>query len=129
MASDKRAPRPVYSEQEKYFIVYKRIVGREAWNKIADQYARIFSARRSISGLTAVYYRIRTEWSVSLPTFDSNKANILIRWNCRGLPAVTDCDSDACVVAHWLIHARALNFSEDFLNDIGYDCPSEEGDW
>lgn len=61
----KRASRPAYNEQQKFFIAYMRIVRQKSWAQIGEDYAICFpedGTPRSKGGLTSVYYRLRKEW-------------------------------------------------------------------
>lgn len=35
-------------------------------------------------------------------------------------------NADIAVIDRWIVHARALNFSQGFLDDIGYEEPPPE---
>jgi hypothetical protein len=63
-----RPPRPSYSEEQKFYIMYARIVCNKPWPAIEDGFTQIFGAdgtgHRSKGGLTSVYYRIRKHWYV-----------------------------------------------------------------
>lgn len=62
---EKRASRPAYGEQEKFFIAYMRIVKAKSWAQIGEEFALKFpsnSGVRSKDGLTSVYYRVRKDW-------------------------------------------------------------------
>lgn len=56
-----RATRPVYNEEQKFFIMYTRIVLDQGWSDIEDRFAEVFG-QRSKDGLTSMYYRIRKSW-------------------------------------------------------------------
>jgi len=99
-----RAPRPTYSEEQKFTIMYLRIVRSCSWDEIADVFARTYaggdSGQRSKGGLTSVYYRIRKSW---------------------GLKDVLDAQpGEALAEDLQAVEARAHNFSREFLLAIRY---------
>lgn len=96
--SPSRDPRPSYSEEQKFFIMWARIVQEKGWTEIEDEFARIFN-QRTKGGLTSVYYRIRKSWK--------------LRDVLNNDPGSSDADRQA-------VATRALNFSRAFLRDIGY---------
>lgn len=56
-----RAPRPAYSEEQKFYIMFARILRGRSWPEIERDFARLFGQRisqRSKGGLTSVYYRV-----------------------------------------------------------------------
>lgn len=60
-----RAPRPTYTEEQKFFIMYSRIIRTRSWPDIEDDFTKTFplsAGQRSKGGLTSVYYRIRRSW-------------------------------------------------------------------
>lgn len=62
-----RPPRPSYSDEQKFFIMYMRIIRDETWPDIALRFLENFggdssSPSRSKGGLTSVYYRVRKTW-------------------------------------------------------------------
>ncbi|KAK0248121.1 hypothetical protein LTR91_014953 [Friedmanniomyces endolithicus] len=63
-----RAPRISYSEEQRFFIMYTRIVLCMSWQEIESGYAKLFGqdavGLRSRGGLTSVYYRIRKRWGL-----------------------------------------------------------------
>ena len=93
-----RPPRPSYSEEQKFFIMYCRIVRRMNWPEIEDRFAQIFNMR-SIGGLTSVYYRIRRSW---------------------GMEEVLSNGPDGTESDWRMVNLKAMNFSRDFLASIGY---------
>ncbi|GAB7360136.1 hypothetical protein MBLNU230_g7899t1 [Neophaeotheca triangularis] len=98
-----RPPRPSYNEEQRFCIMYLRIVRDKSWPEIEDKFAELFNTR-SKGGLTSVYYRIRKSWGLK---------DVL-----RSGP--DKFDSDRRVVIR-----RATNFSHDFLAALGYfDLPS-----
>lgn len=97
-----RAPRPAYSEEQRFYIAFSRIVCDRSWPEIEDGFAHMFelrSAKRSKGGLTSVYYRIRKDW---------------------GLEDVLKTNPDTSLRDRCAVHQRASNFSEAFLATIGY---------
>ena len=56
-----RQPRPIYSEEQKFFIMFARIIQEKAWPEIEDTFIEQFGVRTK-GGLTSVYYRIRRKW-------------------------------------------------------------------
>ncbi|KAK1031536.1 hypothetical protein LTS16_017954 [Friedmanniomyces endolithicus] len=63
-----RAPRISYSEEQRFYIMYTRIVLCMSWQEIESGYAKLFGqdavGLRSRGGLTSVYYRIRKRWGL-----------------------------------------------------------------
>lgn len=118
-----RAPRPSYSEEQKFYIMYARIIRDWSWPEIEANFTRIFDGRsderggqsgtqqqraanhaaqrneRSKGGLTSVYYRIRRSW---------------------GLEEVLKGGPETFANDKRVIHHMARNFSEEFLVSIGY---------
>ena len=97
-----RPPRPSYGEEQKFFIMYLRIIMDKSWPEIEDRFTRTFgqrSTQRSKGGLTSVYYRIRKGW---------------------GLEEVLKTGSETLASDKLAVHRRARNFSTDFLASIGY---------
>jgi hypothetical protein len=93
-----RAPRPSYSEEQKFFIMYSRIIRDNTWPEIEDRFERLFGTRTK-GGLTSVYYRVRREW---------------------GLTEVLKSGPGSYAVDCAEVHKRATNFSREFLAQIGY---------
>ncbi|KXT00144.1 hypothetical protein AC578_3284 [Pseudocercospora eumusae] len=93
-----RAPRPSYSEEQKFFIMYSRIIRDNTWPEIEDRFERLFGTR-SKGGLTSVYYRVRREWGL-MEVLKSGPGNY-----------AADCRE---------VEQRAMNFSREFLRQIGY---------
>jgi hypothetical protein len=58
-----RSARPSYNEEQKFFIMYYRMVKQLSWPEIEDKFAQIFYLR-SKDGLTSAYYRIRGSWGM-----------------------------------------------------------------
>ena len=62
LAKPPRASRPAYSEEQKSYIMFARILRGRSWPEIERDFARLFGHRisqRSKGGLTSVYYRVR----------------------------------------------------------------------
>jgi hypothetical protein len=75
--SFQRIPRPArsaYTEEQKFFIMYCRVVQELSWPEIEDKFADFFHLRTK-DGLTSVYYRIRKDWDLKevLKTSPSSK--------------------------------------------------------
>ncbi|CZT15164.1 uncharacterized protein RCC_01053 [Ramularia collo-cygni] len=102
MSRRPRAPRPLYSEEQKFFIMYARIMRDQSWPEIEDRFAEIFG-QRSKGGLTSVYYRARKDWGL---------AEVL-----KSGPGTFSADCRE-------VELRAGNFSRAFLIQIGYLPPS-----
>jgi hypothetical protein len=92
-----RSPRLPYTEEQKFFIMYHRIIKELSWPEIKDKYASLFSSR-SEDGLTSVYYRIRDSWNMG-DVLKSNPDSVGERSK---------------------VEARANHFSRDFLEKLGY---------
>jgi len=93
----RRPARPSYTEEQKFFIVYYRLIRKFSWREIGVQYAEFFNSRNE-DGLTSVYYRTRDDWGMGLVR-ESEIAS----------------ESDRGIVEE-----RASNFSKKFLKDLGY---------
>ncbi|KJX98154.1 hypothetical protein TI39_contig429g00021 [Zymoseptoria brevis] len=98
MTRKPRAPRPSYSEEQKFFIMYARIMRDLSWPEIEDRFADTFG-QRSKGGLTSVYYRVRRDW---------------------GLAEVLKSGPGTFAAECREVELRARNFSKDFLVQIGY---------
>ena len=92
-----RQPRPSYSEEQKFYIMYARIKCERPWPEIEDRFAAVFG-QRSKGGLTSVYYRIRKSWGLEEVMKSSHTCKL---------------DKDA-------VDRRASHFSREFLTNIGY---------
>ena len=92
-----RAARPPYTEEQKFFIMYQRIVRELSWPDIENRFARHFNIR-SGDGLTSVYYRVRKDWGMQ-----------------EVLKTQVGSSSDRVIV-----EARANHFSGDVLEMLGY---------
>jgi hypothetical protein len=102
-ASDKpfqRIPRQArfaYTDEQKFFIMYYRIVQELSWPEIEDKFADFFHLRTK-DGLTSVYYRIRKDWDLKevLKTSSSSTDDLET------------------------VKEKADYFQEEFLRKIGY---------
>jgi hypothetical protein len=59
-----RLPRPSYTDEQRSFIMYYRIIGELSWPEIESEFASFFNLRTK-DGLTSVYYRIRKTWAMN----------------------------------------------------------------
>jgi hypothetical protein len=92
-----RTARPAYTEEQKFFIMYNRIIKELSWPETEDKFESHFDAR-SGDGLTSVYYRVRKDWGMekvlkTKPGSSSNRTKV---------------------------EARVAYFSKDFLEKLGY---------
>jgi hypothetical protein len=92
-----RAARPPYTEEQKFFIMYQRIIGELSWLDVKVKFEDHFDAR-SGDGLTSVYYRVRKDWGMGTV-----------------LETQSGFSSDRTIV-----ETRANQFSKDFLEMLGY---------
>jgi len=92
-----RTARPSYTEEQKFSIMYYRLIRELSWPEIENEYASFFNLRTK-DGLTSVYYRIREDW---------------------GMKKVLSTGTDF-ISAHDIVRIRASNFSKKFLTDLGY---------
>jgi hypothetical protein len=92
-----RFARPSYTEEQKFFIVFHRIVKKLSWPEVENEFARYYKLR-SKNGLTSVYYRIRSSWGMG--NIIKNQAHS---------------EDDLSV-----IKIKADYFSRAFLENIGY---------
>jgi hypothetical protein len=58
-----RPARPSYNQEQKFFIMYHRVIEEESWEKIGELFREFFSLRTK-DGLNSVYYRIRHDWGM-----------------------------------------------------------------
>lgn len=93
-----RSPRPTYSEEQRFFVMYARIIQDKSWPDIEEDFATIFK-QRSKGGLCSLYYRIRRSW---------------------GLEDVLKSGSHYWALERQAVADRALRFSREFLTNIGY---------
>jgi hypothetical protein len=92
-----RSARPSYNEEQKFFIMYYRLVERLSWPEIEERFAKLFKLR-SKNGLTSVYYRIRRSWGME-----------------QVLENLARPENDLSIV-----ESRASRFPRAFLDNIGY---------
>jgi hypothetical protein len=92
-----RAGRPPYTEEQKFFIMYQRIIRELSWSDIEDKFVHHFNVR-SGDGLTSVYYCVRKDWGMTEVSKTQSGSS-----------------SDRVIV-----EARANRFSRDFLEMLGY---------
>ncbi|KAK5701272.1 hypothetical protein LTR17_022729 [Elasticomyces elasticus] len=108
-AMSTRAPRPSYSEEQRFFIMYTRVVLCWSWQDIELGYARLFGQEavglRSRGGLTSVYYRIRRRW---------------------GLEEVLKTAPETSQADKLEVQRRANWLQPDFLMQIGYHCAPQQ---
>lgn len=83
---------------------YARVMRDCSWPEIEDQFAAVFGTR-SKGGLTSVYYRVRRDWGLA-EVLKSSPGSF-----------AADCKE---------IDRRALNFSREFLAQIGFLGHREE---
>lgn len=93
-----RAPRPSYTEAQKFFILHSRVVLDMSWPEIKDKSAEIFG-QRTKGGLTSVYYRVRKAW---------------------GMQEVSKSGPDRFRSDKVTVEEKAANFSREFLANLGY---------
>ena len=58
-----RPARPSYTHEQRFSIMYYRIVREYSWPEIEDEFARLFNLRTK-DALTSVYYRTRKMWGM-----------------------------------------------------------------
>lgn len=92
-----RSARPTYDAEQKFFIMYCRLIKDMSWERIEPDFKAAYSSR-TVDGLTSVYYRIRRDWSMGKVKEDS-----------------TSRDKDIAVVRR-----RASGYSKEFLSSIGF---------
>ena len=92
-----RTARPPYTEEQKFFIMYNRIIKELSWPEIEDKFESHFDSR-SGDGFTSVYYRSRKDWGME-----------------KVLKTKAGSSSDRTKV-----EARATYFSKDFLEKLEY---------
>jgi hypothetical protein len=92
-----RSARPSYTDEQRFSIMYYRIVREISWSEIEEEFARFFNLRTK-DALTSVYYRIRKMW---------------------GMDKVLDADLHS-IGDRYRAESEASRFSRDFLMDLGY---------
>lgn len=93
-----RPARPSYSQEQKFFIMYHRVIMRKSWEELGELFREFFGLRTK-DGLNSVYYRMRHEW--------------------RMKPVLESCavDSEA---ERMKVEEMAKMISREFLQKIGY---------
>ncbi|KAM0707319.1 hypothetical protein Q7P35_005557 [Cladosporium inversicolor] len=74
-----RAPRPLrplYSEEQRFFIMYHRVIKKESWDDIEKMFENFFDPRTK-DALNSAYYRIRQEWGMKPVLSDDSKSDVL----------------------------------------------------
>jgi len=92
-----RPARPSYTDEQRFSIMYYRIVRELSWPEIEVEFASFFSLRTK-DALTSVYYRIRNMW---------------------GMEKVLDADLTSSGDRK-RVESEASRFSRDFLTELGY---------
>jgi hypothetical protein len=92
-----RAARLPYTEEQKFFIMYQRIIRELSWPDIKDKFVHHFDVR-SGDGLTSVHYRVRKDWDMKEVSKTQSGSS-----------------SDRVIV-----EAKANRFSRDFSKMLGY---------
>jgi hypothetical protein len=92
-----RPARPSYTDDQRFFIMYYRIVREYSWPQIEVEFARLFNLRTK-DALTSVYYRTRTMWGMK---------------KILGTDLRTTNERSK-------VESEASRFSEDFLMGLGY---------
>jgi hypothetical protein len=93
-----RLARPSYNEEQKFFIMYYRVIKELSWPEIEDKFASFFNLRTK-DGLTSVYYRIRKKW---------------------GMERVLKTGPDGSTGDRGKVETKAAHFSREFLTNLGY---------
>jgi hypothetical protein len=92
-----RPARPSYTDEQRFFIMYYRIVREHSWSEIEVEFADFFNLRTK-DALTSAYYRIRKMW---------------------GMEKVLGTDLRT-TGARSRVESEATRFSRDFLMNLGY---------
>jgi hypothetical protein len=92
-----RPARPPYTDEQRFFIMYYRIVRECSWSEIEVEFASFFDLRTK-DAITSVYYRTRKMW---------------------GMDKVLETDLHS-IDDRNRIESEASRFSRDFLADLGY---------
>jgi hypothetical protein len=92
-----RPARPSYTDEQRFFIMYYRIVRECSWSEIEVEFASFFDLRTK-DAITSVYYRTRKMW---------------------GMDKVLETDLHS-IGDRNRIESEASRFSRDFLVDLGY---------
>ena len=93
-----RPARPPYSDEQKFFIMYYRVIKELSWPKLEDKFANFFNLRTR-DGLTSVYYRIRKNW---------------------GMEDVLKTSRDGSRDDRGKVESKAAHLSCEFLTNLGY---------
>jgi hypothetical protein len=93
-----RPTRPTYSEEQKFFVVYHRVLEELSWPEIEDKFATFFNLRTK-PGLASLYYRTRREYGMEDPL----KAGPGDPRGDRGR-----------------VEMKAAHLSREFLTNVGY---------
>jgi hypothetical protein len=93
-----RPARPSYNEEQKFFIMYYRVIKELSWPEIEDKFATFFNLRIE-HGLTSVYYRTRQNW---------------------GMDGVLKTGLDGSMGDRGRVESKAAHFSREFLTKLGY---------
>jgi len=92
-----RSARPSYTDEQRFSIMYYRIVRERSWPEIEVEFASLFDLRTK-DAITSVYYRTRKMW---------------------GMDNVLDTDLRSMGDRN-RIESEASRFPRDFLVDLGY---------
>jgi hypothetical protein len=93
-----RKARPSYSDEQKFFIMYNRIIRGLPWAEIEESFSKFFGLRTQ-NGLYSVYYRTRKIWKMK----DIQSTDV--RASRRDKSTVI---------------RMAANFSTELLMEVGY---------
>lgn len=92
-----RPGRPSYSQEQKFFIMYHRVIMRKSWEELGELFREFFGLRTK-DGLNSVYYRMRRE---------------------RGMKQVLDSCAEDSEADRVKVEEMATMVSRDFLQRIG----------
>jgi hypothetical protein len=84
-------------EEQKFFIMYQRIIREFSWSDIEDKFVHHLNVR-SGDGLTSIYYRVLKDWGMQ-----------------EVLNTQAGSSSDRAIV-----DGKTNRFSRDFLKMLGY---------
>jgi len=101
LARISRPARSSYNEEQKFFIMYYRVIRWFSLPKIENVFAYFFNLRTR-SGLTGVYYRTRKNWGMKEVLKSGLDSSL------------GDCDK---------VKARAIHFSHEFLISLVASAP------
>jgi hypothetical protein len=93
-----RKARPSYSDEQKFFIMYNRIIRGLPWAEIEESFSKFFDLRRK-NGLYSVYYRTRKIWKMK---------------DIKSTDVRTSRRDKSTVIR------MAANFSTELLKEVGY---------